>query len=214
MTQRRGTPVYTVPVFCTIPPIDVPAPQDLPQPPVIGIIAYSGDGARPDVVVHALKRMKRQDVQALLLGSPGSASPEGHEWQRLAGDADLAARLQFSGVVPSEELSRLLFASDVIVFANEKGPSSRRTTLAAALAHGRPTVAIDGPGRWQEAVEEGAVRIVPPEAECLSVVLDELLGSAEERGRMSAAAAKFYDHYMSIDCAAEAFAAILTVPIL
>ena len=47
-----------------------------------------------------------------------------------------------------------------IALVDEEGPTSRRTMLAAALAHGRPVVATDGPNRWDAPVTEGAIVLV------------------------------------------------------
>ena len=53
--------------------------------------------------------------------------------------------------------------------------------LGAALAHGIPTIALDGPERWQELAEADALEIVPPEEAAVAAALRQLLGSPAAR---------------------------------
>ena len=69
--------------------------------------------------------------------------------------------LSFSGPLPAQDLSDELAACDLLLFADDPGPSSRKGTLAASLASARPVIAIDGPQGWSELAEAGAVRVVP-----------------------------------------------------
>ena len=49
------------------------------------------------------------------------------------------------GLLPAKELSLLLSASDIVLLPFVDGVSTRRSTLMAALAHGKPVVGLSGP---------------------------------------------------------------------
>lgn len=208
LTRR---PMSTVPVFCTL-PIAEEAPAGGGGGGGIGVLAYAGDGARPDVVVGALRRLDRPGLRVMLLGGPGSASRDGAEWRRRAAGAGLGDRVEFTEVVPPGVLSARVTRCDLVVFANDLGPSSRRTTLAAALAHGRPVVALDGPERWQALVDDGAIALVSPHADELATVLGRLLDDPAARARLGARGKEFHDRHMTLDRVTDAIAAVLSSP--
>ena len=105
-----------------------------------------------------------------------------------------------------------LSACDAVAFLDRGGPSSRKGTLAAALAHGRPVVAVDGPERWPLLVEAGAIRLVPAEPTELADVLDDLRRSPETRARLGAAAAAFHAEHQAVERAADRLAHLLAGP--
>ncbi len=113
----------------------------------------------------------------------------------LAGGRDLAAggagawaraRAEFSDTLPAQDLSDALAACDLLLFADTAGPSSRKGTLAASLASGRPVLAIDGPRRWLELVWAEAASVVEPTAPALADAMEELLGDRAAREALGA----------------------------
>lgn len=203
--------VHTLPVFSTLGVPD--GPRSLPNSGgalTVGVLRYTGDGSRPDIVMTALARLPAaMQPRLVLLGAPGSAAPEARPWIEAAREAGLASRLMFSGVIDRADLSRQLQACDVLVIPNDEGPSGRFTTVAAALAHSVPTLALDGPERWPELIDEGAVVVVPAQAGAVAMALEELLRSPERRAALGARGRRFYDRRMSLDRAGEAIAHLL-----
>ena len=205
LTKKRwtkGLQVRTAPVFSTIgvPSGAVPERQGS-KPPVIGVLNYTGDGARPDVLVEAVARLQPPDRPTmLLLGSPGSAHPGARRWTELAQLSGVSKHIAFSGVLSRAELQRSIQESDLIVLPNDHGPSGRRTTLGAALAHGAPTVALDGPERWEQLASEDAIEIVPADPGALAQTLQRLLHSPERRLQLRRNGQAFYDRYMAVEC--------------
>ncbi len=64
-------------------------------------------------------------------------------------------------------LGRRSRASDLLLFADPPGPTSRKGTLAGSLASGAPLIALDGPATWPELAAGGrgadrAARRPPP----------------------------------------------------
>ncbi|HSH62147.1 MAG TPA: glycosyltransferase [Acidimicrobiales bacterium] len=160
------------------------------------------------IVVDAMASLHAQ-AELVLLGAPGPRDPSSRRWIELAQSAGIS--LKFTGTLPASELSRRISGSDVILHANLEGPSSRKGTLAAALAHARPVVAIDGPNRWAALLEAGAVRTVEPSRTDIAGALDELAEMPGERERLGQAGAQFYSLNMSLRMVGDRFAALLPV---
>jgi glycosyltransferase involved in cell wall biosynthesis len=69
--------------------------------------------------------------------------------------------------------------------------------LAAALAHGRPVVALDGAEHWDELLEASAVTVVEPAAGPLADALARLLLDDAGREASAAKAAAFAENHLS-----------------
>src|SRR5438874_306765 len=156
------------PVFSNLPP---PSGSSRPRDggPLMGIFGYSYESIDRSIVLDALRIIRADGVAARLrlLGAPGPSSESGERWLELAGERSLAGALTFSGPLPAQALSDELAACDVLRFADSAGPSSRKGSLAAALASGRPVVAIDGHNTWDELIRADVARVVEPSARAL-----------------------------------------------
>lgn len=209
---RRSCPIHVLPVFSTVTVTGTPRPtgrcDDLLF--TLGIPGYAGDGVRPDIFFEALTLLEPLGhFRVLLIGAPGEDSPDGRMWRRLADRAGLGERVSFTGVVDVRELSAHLSACDVVVLVNEEGPSGRKTTLASALAHGRPIISLDGANRWKELIESAAVIVVPSAPEPLAVALHGLRASPSRRTELGARARAYYDGTMSLGRVADGFEALI-----
>src|SRR5205823_9285381 len=142
---RRPTAV--APVFSNLP---APATASRASARRLGLFGYSHEGVDVATVLGALSalRGRGREPELVLLGAPGVASVAGARWQRAAAERGLARVLSFSGKLPAQELSDELARCAVLLFAERGGPTSRKTTLAASLASGRPVVALDGRNSW------------------------------------------------------------------
>jgi hypothetical protein len=96
----------------------------------------------------------------------------------------------------------------VLLFADSAGPSSRKGSLAAALASGRPVVAIDGHNTWDELIREDVARVVEPSARALADATAGLIrdrASADAQGDRGRA---FHEQKMGVAVTARAFMAL------
>lgn len=212
--RASGRPLAFLPVFSNFPVPDE-APPAAGGFPVV-VVDHGADYARPDVVVDAVARLRRDgagDVRLVLLGSPGPGSPRGRRWQTLAADAGLGdGALSFTGVLTYLEFSRVLLSAGAVVLPNAQGPSCRKGTLAAAVSHGCAVVSIDGPMRWDRLVDAGAVTVVPPDGAALAAAVARFRDDPGARAAAGRRARAFYDAEMSLPVVGDAVAALLAAP--
>jgi len=186
-------PLAVAPVFSNLP---APVARGVaPGPGVdIGLFGYAYEGAdlAPVLGAFRLLRDRGREVRLRLLGAPGPDSEAAEQWRREAQAAGVGELLSFSGMLPAQELSDQLAGCRILLSIAGAGPTSRKGSLAGSLASGTPLIALDGPLRWQEIVDAGALRLVPRLAGALAAAIESLLddpaGSAElgRRGRQFA----------------------------
>jgi glycosyltransferase involved in cell wall biosynthesis len=180
------------------------------RPRTLGVLTYTGDGSRPDLVIEAVRQLAAVDpLHVLLIGAPGPTASDAAEWIRLARQAGIENLVSFSGILSSDELSAALRACDIAVLPNDLGPSGRRTSLASALAYAMPTVALDGPDRWDSLVDENAVAVVEADASALATAIDGLLRSPQRRLELSRNGRAFYDGHMNLESTGGRIASLL-----
>jgi glycosyltransferase involved in cell wall biosynthesis len=203
-------PLVVSPVFSNLPP---PAAGSRPDGshPRVGMFGYSYDAAGISLVLDAIAALRTRgiELELLLLGAPGASSAAGERWLAAADARGLAEAISFSGALPAQSLSDELAACEVVLFGDPAGPSSRKTTLAASLASGRPLVAIDGPLGWSELVRSDAARVVAPTPGALADALGELLGDERAREALGARGREFAARSMSVASSARALGALL-----
>ena len=209
----RRRPVVFLPVFSNFAP-PRPVPAAAASPPDggfrVAVVDHGADFARPDLACQALAALGA-GVEVVLLGAPGPGTAAAARWQAAVEAAGLAAPLRWTGIVDRGAFRDTLLAADAVLVVNELGPSTRKGTLAAAVAHGRPVVCLDGPQRWQPLVDGGAV-LVAAAAAGLAEHLTTLRASVERRREAGAAAARFYDERMSLDVAVDGVRQLLADP--
>ncbi|HET7568455.1 MAG TPA: glycosyltransferase [Gaiellaceae bacterium] len=192
----------------------LPVPSNLPAAAApdrdggglrIGVFGFRRDELPVEVVVDAVARVRERDASArlVLAGAPGPDRPEADAWRGAAGRAGIADALSFTGVLPADELAAAIAGLDVVVFPDPMGPTSRRGTLAAALAQGRPVVAFQGPLTWERYAAEGALDLVAPSSEALAARLVELAADPDLRARRGAAARAFHERWLDLPLVAE-----------
>jgi glycosyltransferase involved in cell wall biosynthesis len=189
-------PVSFVPVCSNLPVVSTP---DRPESgPRVGVFGFAAGGSLVEETAAALSRLRDAglDAQLVLIGAPGPAAPDADAWRRAAGSSGFGP-LVFTGVLEPVDLARALCSVDVVLLADRAGPMSRKTTLAAALALGRPVVAADGPRRWDLLAKERAVVLARPSAEGLASALESLLREEPERRRQGVRGEAFYRRWMT-----------------
>ncbi len=197
-------PLGVAPVFSNLPP---PTPRTRPDRdyPVLGLFGYSYDERAIALVLDAARLLQDRGVsfELALLGAPGRASPLAETWLRLASARGLTGALSFAGPLPAQELSDELAACEVLLFADTAGPSSRKGTLAGALASGRPLIATDGPRRWSALVRAEAACVVEPTAPALADAVAALLADESAREALGARGHAFAEQDMGVARSAE-----------
>lgn len=214
-------PVTVLPVFSNFPVCsDLPVIYDRPgealtgraAPAVkIGVLSY-GTADRPDLVTAAVGRLRQARpsiaFELVLLGGPGPDAPQSARWLAPASFGPAAAPL-FTGVIAPEELAVAIGGCQILVFVDGAGPSSRKTTLAAGLASGRPVVALDGPESWSALVQAGGVELVQPHPGRIAEALVGLVDDGARRARLGAKGHRFYKEHQDVELIAGSVEALL-----
>jgi glycosyltransferase involved in cell wall biosynthesis len=203
--------VAVVPVFSNLPPASTQATAPIAAEGVIGMFGYAYEKAPSSLVMAALRALRDRGREARLelLGAPGSDSAAGREWLAAAREHGVERALSFSGPLSPQQLSDALAACEVLLFTDPVGPTSRKTTLAASLASGRPLVAIDGPRSWPELLDADAALIAQPNERALSDALARLLADGQLRDAIAGRGRAFAERAMSVRHSAEALALVL-----
>ena len=139
------------------------------------------------ILVEAMKRLERDDVFCLLLGSTGTPTPFERELERTIEAARLNGRVQIGPYV--DDMPAAYMLADVVVSTGGAREGFSRV-LVEAQAMGRPVIAEDGGGA-AEAVLPGVSGWLAPagDPEALSLALRGALSlSLERRAEVARAA--------------------------
>jgi glycosyltransferase involved in cell wall biosynthesis len=171
------------------------------EDPLVGLFGYAYEGAARSLLLDGLRLLRDRGVSARLqlLGAPGPDAPAAEAWRAAARERGLDQALSFSGVLGAQELSDALASCDVLLHAEPTGPTSRKGTLAASLASGRPVVAIDGPLRWDELLTGGAALVVADDPSALADALADLLEHASTREALGQRGREFAERTMGVE---------------
>jgi glycosyltransferase involved in cell wall biosynthesis len=203
ISSRRWLPrrrVFVAPVFSNLPPARAGC-TSTPEGAQIGLFGYGHDAVALKTVLDALSELLLMTpaTRLVLLGAPGADSPSGRLVYALAKQRGLENALNFTGVLPAQALSDALADCDVLLFADAEGPTSRKTTLAASLASGRPVVALDGSNTWDDLVLDRAIALVKPASLALAETISKLLAHPCDANELGTRGRAFADRQMSLD---------------
>ncbi|HTC71529.1 MAG TPA: glycosyltransferase [Solirubrobacteraceae bacterium] len=195
-------PIALAPVFSGLPRASAAAPDAAEREArVLGLFGWGHEGVAIEIVLDALRALQDRGIEAelVLLGAPGRGSAAGESWLAAADGRGIVRPLELSGMLAAQDLADRLTSCDVLLSADRIGPTSRRTTLAASLAAGRPVVALDGRHTWRELRQAQAALIVEPRADALADGLAELLRDAEARAQLAHRGSEFATRAMSVE---------------
>ncbi len=217
LTSRRWLPrrpVALAPVFSNLPPpasARALAGAARCERGLVGLFGYSYDSRAIALVLDALAQLGDRGlrVRLALLGAPGRPSPVADAWLAAARSRGIEHTLSCSGVLPAQVLSDALAGCEVLLFADTPGPTSRKTTLAASLASGRPLVVLDGPHCWPELRASGAARVVERTPRALAVALGALLADEPARAALGARGRAFAERRMTVASTTAVVSALL-----
>jgi glycosyltransferase involved in cell wall biosynthesis len=197
-------PIEVVPVFSNLPELDgTPAVV----PGRIGLFGYGYEGVEMELVLDALNLLRA--VTLRLLGGPGPRSARAEAWRAAAAARGLDGRVEFSGVLPADGLARELASCELLLSAVDTGPTSRKGTVAASLASGRPLLAIDGPQTWAPLVADGALAVAEPTAQEIAGAIERLRSDERLREELGARGQAFARERLSVAAAAGAVARLI-----
>jgi glycosyltransferase involved in cell wall biosynthesis len=202
--------VVVAPVFSNLPP-PVHGTAVERDPKVIGLFGYGYDGAAVTLMVRAVQRLAAQgaNVRLMLFGVAGRSATVAEACLAAARSRNIESLLSISGFQPAQELSNALAACDVLLFPDRYGPTSRKGTLAAAIASGTPVVALEGPGTWPDLVEADAVQLARPTPEAVADATRALLEDADGRAALGMRGRVFAEGHMSLARSAQTVVALL-----
>jgi glycosyltransferase involved in cell wall biosynthesis len=161
---------------------------------VLGVVGFASESYLVEPIVEAVSLLP-EHVRAhlVLVGAPGPDSRQARRWIRAAANAGVRSRLELSGVLPASGYEAAIASLDVVLHPDADGPTSRKGTLAAALAAGKPIVAIDGPKTWGRMRAGRAVLLVPPVAADIAAAITSIYEDEESRVEQGRRARAFYE---------------------
>ncbi len=151
------------------------------------VISATRAGGDPLTLIHAMKRLQRDDVFCLLLGSSSTPTAYEKDLERAVLQAELQGRVKLGPYV--EDMAAAYMLADVVVATGGARQGSSRA-LIEAQAMGRPVVA-EGGGGAAEAVLPGVTGWVAAEgdAAALAEAIDSALSlTADRRAELARAA--------------------------
>ena len=193
---RAGTPVTWLPVPSAIAVVsDRRASDEIAARYgqghlLVGHFGTYGDVMTPLVDAAVVSLLERSDCRVVLMGH-GSTAARRH---LVAAHPDLSERVLAAGSLTAEDVSRHVRACAVLMQPYPDGISSRRTSAMAALAHGMPVVATDGPLTepiWR--TSDAVVLVRPGDADGLAAAAAALLADPARRTDLARRAAALYD---------------------
>jgi glycosyltransferase involved in cell wall biosynthesis len=149
--------------------------------------ARLGEDNGQKILIEAVKRLGRDDVFCLLLGSTGEPTPFEKELERAIGAAALLGKVQIGPYV--DDMPAAYMLADVVVATGGARQGFSRA-LVEAQAMGRPVAAEDGGGA-AEAIRAGVTGwLAPPDdPAALAEALQSALSlSVERRAELARAA--------------------------
>jgi hypothetical protein len=166
--------------------------------PLVGHFGTFGPPITP-MLRAILPPLLRQasSVSMLLIGVGSSAFRE----NLIRECPDLANRVHATGKIEAgDRLSLHLSACDLLVQPFPDGVTSRRSTIMAALSHGRPTITTTGALTEPFWRTSGAVALAPAEAsEAFVELAMRFLESPEERASLGQVGREFYRREFDIE---------------
>jgi glycosyltransferase involved in cell wall biosynthesis len=152
-----------------------------PQHVVIGKVARLFHLKGHEYVIRAAARVieKHPHARFLFVGDGVLAD----QLRAQVVEARLKPNFQFTGLVPPEEIPRLLGAMDIIVHASLREGLAR--VLPQALIAGKPVVSYDIDGAREVVLPEKTGYLLPPQTvQPMALAINELIESPELRERL------------------------------
>ena len=207
----NGKSVF-IPVGANLPVSETtasPAPSVAGRPPTVAVFGLTGGRAgrlESEIITEAV-RFAAKRIPKLRLLAFGRHADDAEPFLR-EGVRGAAIDLQVSGVLPSEEVARILSASDVLLFVRGN-ISSRRGSAIAGIACGLPVIAYAGAETAAPITEAGVVLIAPGKRQEVGEALVRVLSDREYRDSLAGRSRRAYEQYFSWQTIAARYAEAL-----
>lgn len=162
------------------------------NPPPLMVLGWGHEQFDSQLLAEAIALIDGVKPTVVLVGAPGEESLYADRWRRSFSDLGIEENLQFTGYLSIDEVQTLLAPGSVVVSTSTEGLSSRKGTLASALAAGCSVVGVDGPETWSRLRKSGAVLLVEPTARALADGL-KVITEPQMRSCMGRRAQQFYE---------------------
>jgi glycosyltransferase involved in cell wall biosynthesis len=125
---------------------------------------------------------------------------------------DLPIILSVAGVLPENDVERLLSSADVLLFV--RGPiSSRRGSAIAGIACGLPIIAFSGSETAAPITDAGVVLVAAENKAMLGEALVRVLSDREYHGKLAERSRTAYINHFSWEAIARRYASVLRAPV-
>ena len=135
---------------------------------LLGYFGFLNESKGADVLIDALSQLDDHVHLVFFGGRTGASDAKSNQGyldhlQQVIDRRGLHRRVHWTGFLPPMRVSTYLSAADLMVMPYRDGVSSRRGTLMAVLAHGRPLVTTS-PGKLEDGFEHDKnMWLVPPD---------------------------------------------------
>jgi glycosyltransferase involved in cell wall biosynthesis len=165
---------------------------------VIGDFSPFSWSKRPELLLAALGAAG-PGARLLLVGGVHADPGIRRRFFDRAAAGGLAGRVVEAGELAPDGLSRMLSLVDVYVHTGTQGASSRSTTLVAALGHGLPVAAFQGP-ETPDYFDSSSMELVPEGQDVLLLdAIASLVASPERRALLAGGAARLHRERLDWD---------------
>lgn len=181
-----------IPVGTGIPPISRLSLKT-PGPATLAMFGQPGIFDR-EVVLHFARWVAQRNPRPRLIWIARSAD-EMRAWWRDLGAPDV---VEIHGGLPAERVSQLLSEASIGFAVYDDGASTRRSSLAALMAHGLPIVALDGRFTDDRLRKSGAFLFSPlGDGPAFIANAERLISDHALRSSMASAMSAFYENEIS-----------------
>lgn len=145
----------------------------------------------------ALVRQSHPSAQLVWLGDVDKTCPTFAQVDTWARDRGVGEAVHWTGKLDPQCLSEHLGSLDVFVTVQKGGASFRHGSLLAAIGHGLPIAAFDGPERDERIVNGVHMVLVEPNARALSSGIESLLSSSDLCATLRKNILELHDSHLS-----------------
>jgi glycosyltransferase involved in cell wall biosynthesis len=211
--NKTGYKVNIIPIGANVPaPRNYEASQPLPPTQSIATVAvfsvteYPNAQSEIETVAYVMRQVAkaREGVRLLVFGR-GAQAAEGFLRNALQG---VAVTLNVKGIIEPDEISRLLAASDALLFVRGQ-LSGRRGSALAGVACGLPVVGYAGPETVFPITEAGLELAPQGDREALARALTRVLNDSGHRQELRRRSVCAQENYFSWPKIANSFLRIL-----
>lgn len=177
--------------------------------PTVAVFSVTGGGAEAREVSQITGAVRfateRLGKIRLLVFGRNADSAEGELRKSLRG---VQVDLRVSGVLPENDVARLLRSSDVLLFV--RGPiSSRRGSAIAGIAYGLPVIACAGSETAAPITEAGVVLVSGDDAGALGGALLRVLSDTDYHARLAERSQSAYEKHFSWQAIAARYTSVI-----